>query len=152
MISVIVQEADFDIGMESKKLASTTNIIGAISTFTGYVRNLNNQETVSSLFLEHYPGMTENQIFSIADEAVKRWQLEGVTVIHRVGDLQPGDQIVFVAVASQHRGDAFSACEYIMDFLKTKAAFWKREKIPDGSRWIETRQADVEATAKWEIT
>jgi molybdopterin synthase catalytic subunit len=150
MISVVIQESDFDIGAESKKLASLTNLVGAISTFTGYVRNLNDDESVSSLFLEHYPGMTENQISEIINIAAKQWQILGATVIHRVGNLEPGEQIVFVAVASQHRGDAFDACEYIIDFLKTKAAFWKREDIPDGSRWLETRESDIDTAAKWE--
>lgn len=151
MIKVIVQAEDFDSGSENRKLASSSKSIGGIVSFTGFVRNSNQNDSVSSLFLEHYPGMTEQQIKGIIEEAVDRWEVVGATVIHRVGELFPGEQIVFVAVASPHRGDAFAASEYIIDFLKTKATFWKREKIEAGSRWLDCRQSDFDAAARWDV-
>ncbi|MCB1646843.1 MAG: molybdopterin synthase catalytic subunit MoaE, partial [Pseudomonadales bacterium] len=125
--------------------------IGAITSFTGLVRDINDDDAVSSLFLEHYPGMTEKQIGLIVAEASQRWQVIGATVIHRVGLLTPGDEIVFVAVASRHRGDAFDAAEFIMDYLKTRATFWKKEQTQEGDRWLTTRESDVEAAAEWQL-
>ena len=148
MHRVLVEEADFDVASECKRLSDLSKQIGGLVTFTGYVRNENN--SVSSLFLEHYPGMTEKQITQIIEEAAAKWDVIGATVVHRVGELAPGEQIVFVAVASQHRGDAFSASEYIIDFLKTRATFWKRETIASGQRWVESRQSDQDALSKWE--
>ncbi len=150
MIRVLVQEADFDTGLEIRNLGDTSKTVGGISTFLGLVRNENDGEGVNSLFLEHYPEMTEKQITSIINEAQSRWNVISATVIHRVGQLSPGDQIVFVGVASAHRGDAFDACEYIIDYLKTRATFWKREDTPDGERWLETRQSDINQAGQWQ--
>ena len=151
MIKVVVQSDDFDSSIETHALSASSKGIGGIVSFTGFVRNINQDDPVSSLFLEHYPGMTEQQIKEIITEAIKRWEVVAATVIHRIGELYPGDQIVFVAVASPHRGDAFAASEYIIDFLKTKATFWKREKVGTASRWLDSRQSDFDAAARWDI-
>jgi molybdopterin synthase catalytic subunit len=146
---VTIQEQDFDIADEVEALRAQSSETGAIVTFTGLVRDLNDSDKVSRLCLEHYPGMTEKSIELIVDEARSRWKLIGDRVIHRVGQLSPSDQIVLVAVSSQHRKDAFLACEFIMDYLKTRAPFWKKEQTTDGERWLETRSSDFEAADQW---
>ncbi len=125
--------------------------IGAMCTFTGTVRDRNDGQTVSSMELEHYPGMTESAIEAMIDDAVARFGVYGVRVIHRVGLLQPLDQVVMVAVTSAHRGTSFQACEFLMDYLKTQAPFWKKEQTPEGARWVDARTADDAALAKWGI-
>lgn len=138
---IAVQKEDFDLGAEVKRLGGGSTI-GALASFVGVVREV-------PMTLEHYPGMTESSIRKIAEEAKTRWKVIDCTVIHRTGELKPGDQIVLVAVASAHRGDAFSACEFIMDYLKTRAPFWKKEHRPEGARWVEARAADEEAAERW---
>lgn len=146
-----VQQEDFDAGILLAELQAGRSDIGACVTFTGYVRDLNLDDDVQALRLEHYPGMTEKALEAIVDEAVSRWNLSGAAVIHRVGELRPSDQIVLVAVTSTHRGDAFAACEFIMDYLKTRAPFWKKEQLKDGSsRWVEARSSDDKAAQRWE--
>jgi molybdopterin synthase catalytic subunit len=147
---VIVQEADFDVGREVELLRKQSSETGAIVTFCGLVRDINDTDQVSGLFLEHYPGMTEKSIEEIVAEAKSRWQVIGSRVIHRVGALQPSDQIVMVAVSSMHRKDAFLACEFIMDYLKTRAPFWKKEQTTHGERWLETRETDHKAASQWQ--
>lgn len=144
-----VQQADFNLTDEYDALRADCPKIGAITTFVGLMRDFNEGDNVSSLFLEHYPGMTENVLEDIRQQAMERWSLQQVRIVHRVGDLHPSDQIVFVGVSSAHRGDAFSACEFIMDFLKTQAPFWKREQTSEGSRWVEARQSDDDAADRW---
>ena len=146
---VLIQEQDFDIADEVQALRAQSSETGAIVTFTGLVRDINDCDTVSRLYLEHYPGMTEKSIEAIITEARSRWKLIGARVIHRVGELSPTDQIVMVAVTSQHRKDAFLACEFIMDYLKTRAPFWKKEQTTDGERWLETRASDFDAADHW---
>jgi molybdopterin synthase catalytic subunit len=138
---ISVQKEDFDVSSEIKKI-SGDNKVGAVATFTGLVREV-------EMTLEHYPGMTERALEKIVAEARSRWDVMDCTVIHRYGDLKPNDQIVLVAVASAHRGDAFAACEFIMDFLKTRAPFWKKEQGADGPRWVEAKAADDEAAGRW---
>ena len=149
MHRVLVQEAPFSVSEEYDLLKSASLGVGAIATFVGTVRDLNEGDEVSGLRLEHYPGMTEKEIEKIIREAGERWDVIAATVIHRVGDLLPGDDIVYTGVASQHRGDAFAACEFIMDFLKTRATFWKKESTDDAERWLTTRQSDVDAAEAW---
>ena len=144
------QEAEFDVGAETAALRADDARIGAVASFIGLVRDRNDGSGVSEMALEHYPGMTEKALESIVAEARGRWELYGATVIHRVGVLQPTDQIVFVAVSSAHRGEAFAACEFIMDYLKTRAPFWKREVTPEGARWVDAREADDSAAARWQ--
>ena len=150
-MSVRVQETDFDLNAELTALRSGDARIGALASFVGLVRDINDGAGVSEMTLEHYPGMTEKALAAIVDEAKARWDLYGVRVIHRVGPLRPGDQIVLVAVTSAHRGEAFAACEFIMDYLKTRAPFWKRETTPDGARWVDARVADDAALARWGV-
>lgn len=140
-MKISVQRADFDLGAEVKALSRDPKI-GAVASFVGVVREV-------PMTLEHYPGMTERALQRIVDEAKERWQVADCTVIHRYGDLAPSDQIVLVAVASAHRGDAFAACEFIMDYLKTRAPFWKKEQTPEGARWVEARASDDEAAERW---
>jgi molybdopterin synthase catalytic subunit len=147
--TIRVQTAAFDVGDETRMLGEVSNQVGAITSFTGLVRDINDDAGVSSLYLEHYPGMTERQIAEIVEEAAERWQVLAATVVHRVGELRPTDPIVFVGVASLHRGDAFHACEYIIDFLKTRAAFWKKEQTEAGARWLTTRDSDLVTAAGW---
>lgn len=149
-MSVSVQQQDFDIGAEVRALTAGRHQVGAVATFTGLVRDINDGSGVHAMTLEHYPGMTENALQEIVEQARGRWELDGVRVIHRYGRLMPGDQIVFVGVTSAHRGDAFAACEFIMDFLKTRAPFWKREETPEGARWVDARDADDSAAERWE--
>ena len=123
--------------------------IGAIASFVGVVRDLNEGERVAAMTLEHYPGMTEKSLHDIVEQAKDRWDLKDALVIHRVGPLMPQDQIVLVAVTSAHRGEAFAACEFIMDYLKTFAPFWKKEDTPEGARWVDARVSDDQAMARW---
>ena len=148
-VRVRVQDEPFDAGREIARLHERVPGVGAVATFVGVVRNENDARAVGTMRLEHYPGMTERAIERIVRDACERWPLAGVTAIHRVGELSPGDPIVLVAAASSHRGEAFRACEYIMDFLKTKAPFWKKESTPQGERWVETRCSDFEAAERW---
>ena len=149
-MTIRVQEADFDVGAELAALRAGDTRIGALASFIGLVRDVSHGTGVSEMTLEHYPGMTENALAAIVDEAKSRWDLYGALVIHRVGRLQPCDQIVLVAVTSAHRGDAFAACEFIMDYLKTRAPFWKREETADGARWVDARDSDDTAAARWQ--
>ena len=146
---VVVQEAPFDLAEEYKQLKSADLNVGAVATFVGTVRDINEGDRVDGLQLEHYPGMTEKEIARIIDEADLRWDIIAVTVIHRIGHLLPGDEIVLAGVSSQHRGDAFEACQFIMDYLKTRATFWKKETTDHGDRWLTTRQSDLEAAEGW---
>lgn len=146
---VSVQEADFDLGVEIAALSAGRREVGAVASFVGLVRDVNDGSGVHAMTLEHYPGMTERALADIVARAKARWALLGVRVIHRHGRLEPTDRIVFVGVASSHRGDAFAACEFIMDYLKTQAPFWKREETPDGARWVDAREADDSAAARW---
>jgi molybdopterin synthase catalytic subunit len=141
-MKVSVQKEDFDLGSEVKNLLIDTKI-GAVASFVGVVRDV-------PMTLEHYAGMTEREIGKIVEEAQGRWKLMGCTVIHRYGELRPGDQIVMVAVASAHRGDAFAACEFVMDYLKTRAPFWKKEARPEGARWVEAKASDDDAAGRWQ--
>ena len=149
MAVVRVQTEDFDIAREIDALRGRDARIGAVAAFVGLVREVNDAATVNTLTLEHYPGMTEKALAGIVDEAKTRWEIYDATVIHRVGELKPADPIVLVAVSSAHRGEAFAACEFIMDYLKTRAPFWKKEQTPEGTRWVEARASDDEAAARW---
>ena len=149
MPTVRVQEADFDTGRELDAMTRGRKDVGALASFTGLVRDANDGSAVSSMTLEHYPGMTEKALADICAQAHSRWDLIDTLVIHRVGALKPGDRIVLVGVTSAHRGEAFAACEFIMDYLKTRAPFWKREDTPGGARWVEARASDDNAAAKW---
>lgn len=148
-MKISIQQNDFDIAEESRLLRESNSNTGAIVTFSGLVRDLDNERNVESLILEHYPGMTESSLEKIIAQAQSRWSILDVTVIHRIGELQAGEQIVFVAVASLHRGEAFSACEFIMDFLKTRAPFWKKCRDENGESWVEAKTTDVHASARW---
>ena len=148
-MTVRVQTADFDLSVEVAALRANRPDIGAVAAFVGTVRDMNDGADVSQLELEHYPGMTEKALNDIVAQAGDRWPLIGATVIHRVGPLRPLDQIVLVAVATAHRGDAFAACEFIMDYLKSEAPFWKKEQTPEGARWVDARISDNRALAKW---
>lgn len=139
----------FDMAEEYRWLAASDED-GAVVTFTGKVRNHNLGDDVSALTLEHYPGMTEKALEAIVAEARERWSMQRVTVIHRIGDLFPGDEIVLVGVSGAHRGAAFAAAEFIMDHLKTRAPFWKRETTPEGDRWVESKESDQRAATRWE--
>lgn len=149
MTTIRIQTTDFDLSTELANIRKDNPRIGAVASFVGVVRDLNDGSSVSGMTLEHYPGMTEKALADIAAEAATRWEVLGCTIIHRVGPLKPLDQIVLVIVASGHRGDAFAACEFIMDFLKTRAPFWKKEATPDGDRWVEARDSDDAAAARW---
>lgn len=146
-----VQAEAFDLGAEIDAMRAGRTDIGAIASFVGLARDLNEGSGVAAMTLEHYPGMTEKALGKLVDDACARWTLQDVTVIHRVGRLLPGDPIVLVAVASRHRGEAFAACEFIMDFLKTQAPFWKKEETADGERWVEARASDDAAAARWNV-
>lgn len=145
---IIVDSASFNVGKQYEWLSQCDDD-GAVVTFTGKVRNHNLGDSVSALTLEHYPGMTEKSLAEIIETARERWPLQRVSVIHRIGELFPGDEIVFVGVTSAHRGSAFDAAEFIMDYLKTKAPFWKREATEEGDRWVESRESDREAAGRW---
>jgi molybdopterin synthase catalytic subunit len=148
---VSIQTEDFDLSTEVAKLRKQDKRVGAVCSFIGTVRDRNDGQSVSTLELEHYPGMTEKSIEAMIDEALQRFDLFGVRVIHRVGPLQPLDQIVLVAVTSAHRGESFQACEFLMDYLKTQAPFWKKEQTPEGARWVDARVSDDAALARWGI-
>ncbi|MCP5326812.1 MAG: molybdopterin synthase catalytic subunit MoaE [Oceanospirillaceae bacterium] len=144
-----VQEADFNLQTEYEALRKQSNGIGAICSFVGLMRDFNDGDNVAGMFLEHYPGMTEKALQKIADEAMQRWPLINYRIIHRVGPLQPNDQIVLVLVASAHRQAAFAACEFIMDFLKTRAPFWKKELTQQGEKWVDAKASDDDAAQRW---
>jgi molybdopterin synthase catalytic subunit len=148
-MSVRVQEQDFDVSAELALMRKDNPKIGAIASFVGVVRDINEGDSVATMTLEHYPGMTEKAITEIIDQARGRWEVLDALVIHRVGTLKPTDQIVLVIVASTHRGDAFAACEFIMDYLKTQAPFWKKEITPKGARWVDARVVDDKAAERW---
>jgi molybdopterin synthase catalytic subunit len=148
-MSVRVQHEDFDVGAEIARLRGDDRRVGAVASFVGTVRDVNDDAAVHTLTLEHYPGMTEKALADIEAEARRRFDILDVAIIHRVGELAPCDQIVLVAVTSAHRGDAFAACEFLMDYLKTRAPFWKKEQTPAGTRWVEARASDEEAAARW---
>ena len=149
MIEIRVQAEAFDPNHEIDRLRSGNPVIGGIVSFIGLMRDLNQGEKISEMTLEYYPGMTEKALLAIAQEACRRWELLGCRVVHRVGQLQPMDVIVLVAVASAHREEAFRACEFIIDYLKTRAPFWKKEITPRGARWVEARKSDDVAEKKW---
>jgi molybdopterin synthase catalytic subunit len=149
-MSARVQVEDFDVADEISQLRAGNAKVGAVAAFIGLVRDLNDAAAVSTLTLEHYPGMTEKALAGIIAEAKQRWEIIDALIVHRVGKLEPADQIVLVAVSSAHRGDAFAACEFIMDYLKTKAPFWKKEDTPAGERWVEARVSDDDAAARWQ--
>jgi molybdopterin synthase catalytic subunit len=149
-MKIVVQSAAFDLGAEVDAMRAGRTDIGAIASFVGLARDMNEGSGVAAMTLEHYPGMTEKALAALVDEANVRWTLLDVTVIHRIGRLLPGDPIVLVVVASSHRGEAFAACEFIMDYLKTQAPFWKKEETPAGERWVEARGSDDAAAARWD--
>jgi molybdopterin synthase catalytic subunit len=148
-LSVAVQQEDFDLGREYQSLLAQDRGIGAVVAFVGTVRDLNLADDVVALELEHYPGMTEKSLSKILEAAAQRWSLQGARITHRIGKMYPGDQIVLVLTASAHRGDAYEANNFIMDYLKTEAPFWKKEWTPEGPRWIEARDSDDKAAARW---
>ena len=146
-----VQTEDFDVSGEVMRLRLSNPKIGAVVTFLGTVRDMNDGSSVAAMELEHYPGMTEKALEDIVAQAKARWPIDEALVIHRVGPLMPLDQIVLVAVTSAHRGEAFAACEFIIDYLKTQAPFWKKEQTPEGARWVDARVPDDQAMAKWDM-
>jgi molybdopterin synthase catalytic subunit len=150
-MTVRIQTADFDLSAEIAALRRDNPRIGAVASFIGVVRDVNEGSAVAGMTLEHYPGMTEKAIEDIVSQAQARWSVVDTLVIHRVGRLEPADQIVLVAVASAHRGDAFAACEFIMDYLKTRAPFWKKEETGGGARWVEARESDDIAAGRWRL-
>ena len=148
-MAVRVQTGDFDAGAEMAAMRRGNPKIGAIASFVGVVRDLNEGADVAEMTLEHYPGMTEKALGEIVSEARTRWDIYDALIVHRVGTLKPTDQIVLVVVASGHRGEAFQACEFLMDYLKTRAPFWKKEKTPEGGRWVDARKTDDAAADRW---
>ena len=150
MIEIRVQPESFDLAAEQQSLLRGRPEVGALVTFLGLMRDLNDGRRVRSMALEHYPGMTEKALQAIAGEAAGRWDLTGIRIIHRVGQLAPQDPIVLVAVTSSHRGEAFRACEFLIDYLKTRAPFWKKETTDQGERWVDARTTDDEAAERWE--
>ena len=150
MATIRIQEDPFDAGGLIAETHRANPKVGAVATFVGLVRDVNEGSNVSEMTLEHYPGMTERAIERICRDAAERWEVLDARVVHRVGTLRPTDPIVIVVVASGHRKDAFEACEFIMDFLKTRAPFWKKERTGSGERWVEARASDDEAAARWE--
>ena len=150
-MTVKIQTADFDVSAEIAALRRGNPKIGAVASFVGVVRDVNENDAVAGMTLEHYPGMTEKAIEEIIGQARGRWQVLDALVIHRIGMLKPTDQIVLVVVASAHRGDAFAACEFIMDYLKTRAPFWKKEQAGGGERWVEARATDDIAAERWRL-
>ncbi len=149
-MTVRVQTEDFDVSTELAALRAGDPRVGAVAAFVGTVRDVNDESRVTTMTLEHYPGMTEKALAAIVDEAKARWAIYDAVVVHRVGPLEPTDQIVLVGVTGAHRGEAFAACEFIMDYLKTRAPFWKKEETPAGARWVEARDSDDEAAARWQ--
>jgi molybdopterin synthase catalytic subunit len=150
-VSVRIQAEDFDLTTEVAQLRAANPKVGAVVTFVGTVRDLNEGERVAEMELEHYPGMTEQSISAIIEQARQRWPVSGALVIHRIGPLKPMEQIVLVAVMGAHRGEAFAACEFIIDYLKTEAPFWKKEQTPAGARWVDARVSDDAALQKWKV-
>lgn len=148
-MTVRVQPEDFDVGVEIARLRQGRADIGAVAAFIGLVRDVNEGADVSAMTLEHYPGMTEKALAAIVDQAKARWEIHDALVIHRIGTLRASDQIVLVVVSGAHRGEAFAACEFIMDYLKTEAPFWKKEQTAQGERWVEARSSDDDARARW---
>lgn len=148
-LTVLVHHEDFSVQTETEKLRAIGNNTGAVVTFSGLVREMHDGNLVEALYLEHYPGMTEKSLAAIAQEAAERWPLQGVSIIHRIGELLAGDQIVFVGVSSAHRKAAFAACEFIMDFLKTRAPFWKKCREANSEYWVEAKQSDDQAAERW---
>ncbi len=148
---VTIQAGDFDLGAEVAALRAGDGGVGAVASFIGTVRDRSDGSNVSRMELEHYPGMTERAIEAMIDQAFERFSILGARVIHRIGPLDVGDQIVLVVVSSAHRGQAFQACEFLMDYLKTQAPFWKKEHTPDGARWVDARVADDAALKRWGI-
>lgn len=146
---ILIQSEPFDIEAIQHELRANNPSVGAVVTFLGLMREMNEGDQVSTMFLEHYPGMTENALAGILDEADRRWDLLGIRVVHRVGELKPMDAIVLVAVASAHRGEAFRACEFVIDYLKTRAPFWKKERTREGERWVSARHSDADAEKRW---
>src|SRR3981189_620927 len=146
---VRIQTRDFDAGAEIAALRRDNPKVGAVASFIGVCRDANDGTAVTKMALEHYPGMTERALEKIVSEAKRRWDVMDVLVIHRVGELKPTDQIVLVVVTGAHRGEAFAACEFVMDYLKTRAPFWKKEQTPSGARWVEARTSDDEAAGRW---
>ena len=146
---VRVQTEDFDVSTEMARLREGNPKVGAVASFVGIVRDLNDGDEVATLTLEHYPGMTEKSLEDIVNQAKQRWDIYDVLVVHRVGTLKPLEQIVLVIVTSAHRGESFKACEFLMDYLKTRAPFWKKEVTPEGSRWVEARSSDDAAADRW---
>lgn len=149
-IQIQIQTQDFDLAEEYQKLRELSSTVGAVVTFTGLVRDFEVDSSIDSLSLQHYPGMTETLLQEIVDQANKRWNLIGGSVIHRVGELLPKDQIVFVGVASQHRADAFEAAQFLMDYLKTKATFWKQVSQDGRQHWVASKDSDSDAAARWD--
>ena len=150
MSSVRVQTEDFDVSAEMLTLRKRNPKIGAVASFVGVVRDLNDGDSVSTLTLEHYPGMTEKSLEAIVQQAKERWDIYDALIVHRVGTMRPLDQIVLVIVTSAHRGESFQACEFLMDYLKTRAPFWKKEVTPEGERWVDARSSDDVAAKRWE--
>jgi molybdopterin synthase catalytic subunit len=150
-VTVKIQTQDFDVSAEIAALRRGNPKVGAVASFVGVVRDANEGDRVAEMTLEHYPGMTEKAIEKIINQAMGRWQVLDALVIHRVGTLRPTDQIVLVIVTSGHRGDAFAACEFIMDYLKTRAPFWKKEQSGKGARWVEARETDDIAAERWRL-
>jgi molybdopterin synthase catalytic subunit len=144
-----VQAEDFDVGAEIAHLRAGNPRVGAVASFVGICRDLNDGAAVAEMTLEHYPGMTEKALERIAGEARGRWDVIDIAVVHRIGPMRPTDQIVLVIVTSAHRGEAFSACEFLMDYLKTRAPFWKKERTPEGERWVDARTSDDTAAERW---
>jgi len=147
---VRIQTDDFDAGKEIASLRRDNPKIGAVASFIGVCRDANDGTAVTKMTLEHYPGMTEKALEKIVAEAKSRWNVIDILVVHRVGELKPTDQVVLVVVSGGHRGEAFAACEFVMDYLKTRAPFWKKEETPQGARWVEARTSDDEAAQRWE--
>jgi molybdopterin synthase catalytic subunit len=150
MSSVRVQTDVFDVSAEMLTLRKRNPKIGAVASFVGVVRDLNDGDSVSTLTLEHYPGMTEKSLEAIVQQAKERWDIYDALIVHRVGTMRPLDQIVLVIVTSAHRGESFEACEFLMDYLKTRAPFWKKEVTPEGERWVDARSSDDVAAKRWE--
>ena len=148
-IHIQIQHDDFDLNAEYQRLRRENPQAGAIVTFTGLVRDFNAEGAVTGIVLEHYPGMTEKTLQRIADEAIARWSVEGLTIIHRIGAIGGSEQIVLVGVASRHRRESFAAAEFVMDFLKTEAPFWKRERSLDGEQWVDAKASDQRARERW---
>jgi len=150
IMTIRIQESDFDLTTEIAALRQTRPELGAVVAFIGLVRDVNAGAAVSEMTLEHYPAMTQKALEAIVSQAKQRWEIDEVLVIHRVGRLRPSDQIVLVAVAGANRGPAFQACEFIMDYLKTQAPFWKKEQTPNGAHWVEARESDEAAAQRWQ--